>query len=241
MNISLIGYGKMGKTIEKFALERKHSIISRIDVSTFADTPISTITAANTQVAIEFSQPEAAFNNIKYCLENGIPIVCGTTGWLSKQSEVYEICKQNKGTFFYSSNYSLGVNIFFHLNKILAKMMAKYGVYDVSLEEIHHTEKKDAPSGTAITLAQGILHHQTQKENWVNQRTKNPNDLEIISKREPDVAGTHVVSYHSDEDLIQITHKAHSRKGFALGAVLAAEFIKDKKGVLGMEDLLDLE
>ena len=237
MNISLIGYGKMGKTIETIALERKHSIISRIDVGT----PISTITSANTQVAIEFSQPEVAFENIKYCLENGIPIVCGTTGWLAKQAEVHEICKQNKGTFFYSSNYSLGVNIFFQLNKILAKMMAKYGVYDVSLEEIHHTEKKDAPSGTAITLAQSILNHQTQKENWVNQHTKNPNDLEIISKRLPDVAGTHIVSYHSDEDLIQITHQAHSRKGFALGAVLAAEFIKDKTGVLGMEDLLDLE
>ncbi len=237
MNISLIGYGKMGKTIEKIALERKHNIISRIDL----DTPISTITAANTQVVIEFSQPEAAFNNIKYCLENGIAIVCGTTGWLSKQAEVHEICKHNKGTFFYSSNYSLGVNIFFHINKVLAKIMAKYNVYDVNIEEIHHTEKKDAPSGTAITLAQGILHHQTQKENWVNQPTKNPHDLEIISKREPDVAGTHIISYHSEEDLIQITHQAYSRKGFALGAVLAAEFIKDKKGILSMEDLLDLE
>ncbi len=241
MNISLIGYGKMGKTIEKIALERKHNIISRIDANTPVNTPISTITADNTHVAIEFSQPGAAFNNIKYCLENGIPIVCGTTGWLSKQAEVHEICKQNNGTFFYSSNYSLGVNIFFHLNKILAKMMAKYGVYDVSLEEIHHVEKKDAPSGTAITLAQGILNHQNKKENWVNQPTKNPHDLEIISKREPDVAGTHIVSYHSEEDLIRIMHQAHSRKGFALGAVLAAEFIKDKKGVLSMEDLLDLE
>ena len=240
MNISLIGYGKMGKTIEIIALERKHKIISRIDAHT-GDTPISALTAANTQVAIEFSQPEAAFENIKYCLENGIPVVCGTTGWLSRQAEIHEICKQNKGTFFYSSNYSLGVNIFFHLNKILAKIMAKYTVYDVTLEETHHLEKKDAPSGTAITLAQGILHHQTQKENWVNHHTKNPNDLEITSKREPNVPGTHIVSYNSEEDLIQISHQAHSRKGFALGAVLAAEFIKDKKGVLDMEDLLDLE
>lgn len=236
MNISLIGYGKMGKTIEIIALERKHSIILRID----ADTPINTLASAPTHVAIEFSQPESAFENIKYCLENGIPVVCGTTGWLSKLTEIHEICKQNKGTFFYSSNYSLGVNIFFHLNKMLAEIMAKYSVYDVSLEEIHHLEKKDAPSGTAITLAQGILQHQTQKENWVNHNTENPHDLEITSKREPNVPGTHTVSYNSEEDLIQITHQAHSRKGFALGAVLAAEFIKDKKGIFDMEDLLDL-
>lgn len=236
MKIALVGYGKMGKTIEKIAKERKHDISVIIDKDNLSD--LSKISAENTDVAIEFTQPESAFANIKSCLENKVPIVSGTTGWLNKRSEIEALCQKQKGAFFYASNFSIGVNIFFQLNKYLAKMMAQTQDYEAEIEEIHHTEKKDAPSGTAITLAEGMMQSLKHKKTWVNQETPNWEELSIISKREDNVPGTHLVSYHSLIDNIEIKHTAHSRQGFATGAVLAAEWLKGKIGLFGMEDML---
>jgi len=236
MNIALIGYGKMGKEIEKIALERGHQISFRINLENREG--LHQINASNTDVAIEFTQPETAFENIQITLNNKVSVVSGTTGWLDKKSEIEQIASSQEKAFFYASNFSLGVNLFFQLNEYLAKIMSKYPQYKLSMEEIHHTEKKDAPSGTAISLAKGVMENYPQKTSWVNHQTENEGEIEIISKREPHVPGTHLVTYNSVEDFIEIKHEAHSRKGFALGAVLAAEFIKDKKGVLGMKDLL---
>jgi 4-hydroxy-tetrahydrodipicolinate reductase len=232
MKILLLGYGKMGKAIEKVALERGHEIAGRIDSK-----DLSEIASSTADVAIEFSQPEAAFENIKACIENNIPIACGTTGWLDKREEVEKLAAQHKGTFFYTSNYSVGVNIFFKLNEKLAAMMKTFNQYEVSIDETHHTEKKDAPSGTAITLADGIIA-QGIKRTWINEPSDNKENLTINSFRINTVPGTHIVKYSSVIDDLEIRHIAHSREGFARGAVMVAEWLPGKKGVLGMDDFL---
>lgn len=233
MNIILLGYGKMGKTIERIAIERGHAISARIDIDNQHE-----FETLKGDVAIEFSHPDAAFENVKKTLLKGIPVVCGTTGWLNKKSEIEQLCSTHNGAFFYASNYSLGVNIFFKLNEYLANIMNNFKEYDVAMDEVHHTEKKDAPSGTAITLAEGVLKNIQRKKQWVNEDSENPADLTIQSFRIAEVPGTHVVKYASPVDDIEIKHVAHSREGFAKGAVLVAEWIKDKKGILSMDDFL---
>jgi 4-hydroxy-tetrahydrodipicolinate reductase len=236
MRIALIGYGKMGKTIERIAIERGHTISAIIDVHNKDD--VKKLNGTIADVAIEFSQPESAFLNISHCIENNLPIVSGTTGWLKKKPVLDEICRQNNGSFFYASNYSIGVNIFFHLNKILAGLMKKFPEYGVEMEEIHHIEKKDAPSGTAITLAEGLMSQNSSFTKWVNEPSENEHEIEIVSKRIENVPGTHTVSYNSPIDAIEIKHTAHSREGFAQGAVMAAEWTAKNRGVFGMNDLL---
>lgn len=233
MNIILLGYGKMGKTIERIALERGHTISAKIDVGNQDE-----LDTAQGDVAIEFSHPDAAFNNITKCLNRNIPVVCGTTGWLDRRGEVEALCSNSHGSFFYASNFSLGVNIFFKLNEFLAKLMNMSSGYSITMEEIHHTEKKDAPSGTAITLAEGILKHTPAKSGWVTADEVSDNKIPIKSYRIGQVPGTHTVVYSSPVDTIEIKHTAHSRDGFALGAVLVAEWIPGKKGVLNMDDFL---
>jgi len=232
----LIGYGKMGKTIEQIALKRGHSvpvIINEKNIQT-----LKTITSDDVDAAIEFTQPESAFENIKQCLENEIPIVSGTTGWLEKRPEIEALCKTKNGAFFYASNFSVGVNLFFHLNKYLAKIMNARPEYAVSTEEIHHTAKKDTPSGTGITLAEGILENIERKKRWVNIESNSSEELSIISKRIDPYPGEHSILYSSPIDDIRITHTAHSREGFATGAVMAAEFLAGKKGIFEMDDML---
>lgn len=230
MKILLVGYGKMGKTIERIALQRGHTIAGRVDVeSEDKITP-------GADVAIEFTQPESAVGNIRNCLSAGIPVVCGTTGWLQHLPEVEKFCQESKGGFFHASNFSMGVNIFFKMNQYLAKLMSAQSGYQVEIDETHHTQKKDAPSGTAITLAKGILTNQLEKKKWVNHPSDNPEDLVIHSFREDPAPGTHVVRYQSAVDDIEIKHTAHSREGFALGAVLVAEWMVGRKGVFTMDD-----
>ena len=232
----LIGYGKMGKTIEQIALGRGHTVPYKIDVSNITD--LAKITSKEVDAVIEFTQPESAFTNIKQCIENGIPVVSGTTGWLEKKPKIETLCKTKGGAFFYASNYSVGVNLFFHLNKYLAKIMNNHPEYSISTEEIHHTAKKDAPSGTAITLAEGILENIERKRLWINEEVSDNDALSIVSKRIDPYPGEHTIIYSSPIDNIEIKHTAHSREGFATGAVLAAEFIAGKKGIFGMEDML---
>jgi len=238
MKIALIGYGKMGHMIEEIAIQRGHEIVLKIDVNNPQDFNKQTISKAT--VAIEFTNPESAFQNVMKALELGVPVVSGSTGWLEKFDQVVEACQQNQGAFLYASNFSVGVNIFFEINKILAALMAPRSEYTVNLEEIHHTQKKDAPSGTAISLAGQVLEQLKGKKRWVNEESNDPADLSIISKRIDPAPGTHVVKYSSPVDDIEIIHTAHSRKGFAAGAVLAAEFVKGKKGVFSMQDVLSL-
>ncbi len=233
MKIILLGYGKMGKIIERIALERGHEIAAKIDVDNRHE-----FDNTKADVAIEFSHPDAAFDNIRKCLSRQLPVVSGTTGWLERRAEVESLCKQEDGTFFYASNYSLGVNIFFKVNEFLARIMNGFPQYDVRMDEVHHTEKRDAPSGTAITLAEGVLKNVERKKKWVNRESTNKGDLYIESFRIDQVPGTHVVKYESAIDDIEIKHIAHSREGFALGAVMVAEWAKDKKGVLTMDDFL---
>jgi 4-hydroxy-tetrahydrodipicolinate reductase len=233
MKIVLVGYGKMGKTIERVAVGRGHVISGKIDIDNPED--LDTVEA---DVAIEFSHPDAAYENVVRCLERDIPVVCGTTGWLRRLGEVESLVTSRGGAFFYASNYSPGVNVFFKLNEYLAKMMNYFQTYDVSIDEVHHAEKKDAPSGTAITLAQGVIKHLPRKKKWVNASDGEPEDIEIHSFRIDDVPGTHVIKYASDIDDIEIRHTAHTREGFAQGAVMVAEWILDKKGVLNMDDFL---
>ncbi len=238
IKIALIGYGKMGKAIEEIALQRGHEIVLKIDVDNAAD-----FTAANLKkadAAIEFTGPHSAFNNVMKCLEYGVPLVCGSTGWLDKMDEVKAYSKQQNGCFLYASNFSVGVNIFFEINKRLAELMKPHADYTVSMEEIHHTQKKDAPSGTAVTLAEQVLATIDRKNKWVNNETDDPGALSIISKRIDPAPGTHTVSYHSAVDTIDIIHTAHNRTGFATGAVLAAEFVKGKKGIFSMKEVLGL-
>ena len=238
MKIALIGYGKMGHMIEEIATQRGHEIVLKIDVTNQQDFTKENMSKAN--VAIEFTNPESAFQNVMKCLEFGVPVVSGSTGWNNKLDEAKNYCLQNKGSFLHTSNFSIGVNIFFEVNKLLAKLMASQPEYDVTMREIHHTAKKDAPSGTAVTLAEQILSNLPRKKNWINEPAQNEEQLSIISERIDPAAGTHYVKYSSEVDDIEIIHTAHSRKGFALGAVLAAEYISDKKGIFSMKDILHL-
>lgn len=238
MKIALIGYGKMGKAIEEIALQNGHEIVLKITIDNTED-----LTAANLQkadVAIEFTGPESAAENLQKCFDAGVPVVCGSTGWLDKWDEIKNLCLSKNGALVYSSNYSIGVNLFFELNKYLAHLMKEYEMYDVKMEEIHHTQKKDAPSGTAITIAEEILKNIQRKKNWVNHSSAKAEELEIISERTDPAPGTHKVKYTSYIDDIEIIHTAHNRMGFACGAVKAAEFIKDKKGIYSMKDVLGL-
>lgn len=236
MKIALIGYGKMGHEIEKIALSRGHEVVCTIDIG--EEYKFDSKEFKSADVAIEFTSPESAFNNYKRAFAAGVAVVSGTTGWLEHLDEIKKECNDNGKTFFYASNFSLGVNLFFALNKKLAKMMNSYNNYDVRMEETHHIHKLDAPSGTAITLAEGVLENINRKDKWALDKAEVSSDLQITSFREGEVPGIHTVIYESGEDSITITHDAKSRKGFALGAVLAAEFAKDKKGFLGMEDML---
>jgi 4-hydroxy-tetrahydrodipicolinate reductase len=238
MKIALIGYGKMGQAIEGIALEKGHEIVLKIDIANAADFTKENMSKAD--VAIEFTGPHSAFDNVMKCIEFGIPVVCGSTGWLDKWEQAKKYCEEKNGTLVYASNYSIGVNLFFELNTYLGKLMAKHAGYNVRLEEIHHTQKKDAPSGTAITLAEGVLQHIPGKKQWVNHLSDNPEELEIISERIDPAPGTHKIKYSSPVDDIEIIHTAHNRIGFAGGAVLAAEFTPGKKGVFGMKDVLGL-
>lgn len=238
MKIVLFGYGKMGKTIERLAHEQGDEVVHVIDINNR-----STLTKADLQkgdVVIEFTRPESALENIKLCLEAGLPIVSGTTGWLDHLEEVKTMRSQLDGAMIYASNFSLGVNVFFALNRQLAKVMNQFDQYQVNLEEIHHTQKLDAPSGTAITLAEGILEHYPQKKQWVNEATKADHLLPIVSKRIDKVPGTHEITYQSLIDQISIKHTAHSREGFASGALLAAKWLVGKKGFFTMQDVLGL-
>ncbi len=233
MKLALLGYGRMGKEIEKIALERGHEIVLKTSSQDNYD-------ISKADVAIDFSIPEAAFSNISKCINNNIPVISGTTGWLDKYDDVVHLCKEKNGAFIYASNFSLGVNIFFELNSQLAKMMRSLEQYNVKIEEIHHTKKLDAPSGTAITLAEGIIDHSDKKE-WTLEDTKSNEVIPIKAIRTPNVPGTHTINYDSEVDTIEIKHTAHNRKGFALGAVIAAEWLQTKKGVFTMKDVLNLK
>jgi 4-hydroxy-tetrahydrodipicolinate reductase len=238
MNIALIGYGKMGKAIEEIALQRGHKIVLKIDDENLTDFTKDNVTKAD--VAIEFTGPHSAYNNIRGVLEFGVPVVSGSTGWTERIDEINKICKEKKGSFLYASNFSVGVNIFFELNKKLASLMAPHKEYNLTMEEIHHTQKKDAPSGTAISLAEQIMGQLPQKKKWVNYKSEKEEELSIISKREDPAPGTHSIKYSSPVDDIEITHTAHNRKGFALGAVVGAEFIRNKKGIFTMKEVLGI-
>jgi 4-hydroxy-tetrahydrodipicolinate reductase len=238
MRIALLGYGKMGKAIEGIAIERGHTISYKIDVSNSAEK--EQISIENTDVVIEFSSPHSAFDNISFCMSKGLKTVCGTTGWLDKKDAVVAACIENKAAFFYASNYSIGVNLFFKFNEMLAKLMAPQKQYEIATYEIHHTEKMDAPSGTAITLAQGIIENNASKSTWINNENAKTEEVAIWSSREGKVPGTHSVKYISDVDEIEIKHTAFTRMGFALGAILSAEWLFDKTGVFGMNDMLKL-
>jgi 4-hydroxy-tetrahydrodipicolinate reductase len=235
MDIILIGYGKMGKMIESIAVERGHRIVLTIDIDNLDD-----FTKANLEkshVVIEFTKPEMAFDNITRCIEYGIPVVSGSTGWFNRLDEVKKLCNQRNGSMLCASNFSLGVNIFFEINRNLARIMNRFPDYAVSIEETHHTQKLDAPSGTAITLAEGVINEISRIEKWELVETGHATSLPICAIRRDNVPGTHNVKYSSEVDDIEIIHTAHSRKGFALGAVLAAEYIYDKKGIFSMKDL----
>ncbi len=236
MNIALIGYGKMGKEIEKIAIQRGHQITSKIDMQ--SEDSFDGEGFAKADVAIEFTIPDAAYNNYMECFKRNTPVVSGTTGWLDKIDEVKDQCETKGQTFFYASNFSVGVNVFFEINKKLASIMNTLPDYDVSMEEVHHIHKKDAPSGTAITLAEGLIENLDSKENWVEGKEAGKNEIHIEAIRRDEVPGIHTIKYDSPVDEIIIHHSAKSRQGFALGAVLAAEYAAKNKGFLGMSDLL---
>lgn len=237
MNIALIGYGKMGHIIEEIATSRGHQIVSIIDIDNKADMDSDAFRSAD--VAIEFTRPESAIENIFKCFEVGVPVVVGTTGWLDKMEEVKAEMKKKNGTLFWASNFSVGVNIFNAANKFLAKIMNDYDVYNVSMTEIHHIHKLDAPSGTAITLAEGIMENLDRKKSWKLDTEESSEDIAIKAVREGEVPGTHIVTYDSEVDTITFSHEAKSRRGFALGAVIAAEFTAGKKGFLSMNDIFN--
>ena len=232
MKIALLGYGRMGKEIEKIALQRGHEIVIKSNSN-------ATYNINDADVAVDFSVPNSAVNNISNCLENQVPVISGTTGWLENYDKMVDLCKEKNGAFIYASNFSLGVNIFFELNNQLAKMMNSLSDYNITMEEIHHTKKLDAPSGTAITLAEGIIEN-SSKSTWELDGKRSEEIIPITSKRIGDVPGTHIVNYDSDVDAIEIKHTANNRKGFALGAVVAAEWILNKKGVFTMKDVLNI-
>lgn len=239
MDIALLGYGKMGKAIEAEAIKRGHNIILKIDQNNLSALNESNLQMAD--VAIDFSRPDAAFGNVWKCLEAGIPVISGTTGWSEEMSEIIEHCKFKNGTFLWASNFSIGVNVLFKVNEYLANIMKKYPNYKVDIEEIHHIQKLDAPSGTAITLAEAINYSHPIQNTWrliEHQQEVELNQIPIMAIREDQIPGTHAINYRSEIDDISLTHTAHGRQGFALGAVLAAEYIKDKKGIFHMEDVL---
>jgi 4-hydroxy-tetrahydrodipicolinate reductase len=244
MKIAILGYGKMGRIIEKFATERGHDIVLKVNIENIEDLTIDNLQKAD--VAIDFSTPDSALSNIELCFAAHLPIVVGTTGWYGHLQEVKNKCEEGNNTLLYASNFSIGVNVFFFVNKILAKIMNRYPQYDVQVEEIHHTEKLDAPSGTAMTIAEGILSELDHKNEWVNEligsgeeSIAKPDQLLIESHRIEDVPGTHTVIYSSEVDNIEFKHKAHSRAGFALGAVLSAEWLQDKKGFFNITEMFD--
>jgi 4-hydroxy-tetrahydrodipicolinate reductase len=242
MKVAIIGYGKMGHIIESILKERGHDVALIIDIDNASD--LCAEKCADIDVAIEFSAPDAAFANVRKCLEMGLPVVCGTTAWGERMTEAKELCEANNGAFFYSSNYSVGVNVMFALSRKLAKIMNTIGGYKVSMEETHHIHKKDAPSGTAITLAEGILSEIPTIKDWTlveGEGSVAEDSLPIVSFREGEVPGIHTVRYESEADVITLTHDAKSRAGFALGAVLAAEFIVGKRGCFTMSDLFKFE
>lgn len=238
MKIALIGYGKMGKEIEKIAVSRGHKIQLKIDITNPNDLTVKNLKECD--VAIEFTIPNSAVKNYNICFGAGIPVVSGTTGWLDKKEEVYAACKKADGTFFYGSNFSVGVNLFFELNKKLAELMAHRSEYNVEMTEVHHTQKLDAPSGTAISLAEDALEILPNKNSWVNDQNSAEKEMNIKSEREGQVPGIHTLHYESDVDFIEITHSAKSREGFAFGAVLAAEYCLKNKGILTMKNLLKI-
>ncbi len=247
MKIALLGYGKMGKIIEKIAIDRKHEIVLKIDLGNQHE--LTTENLQKADAVIEFSTPGTVLGNIEKCFAAGVPVVVGTTGWYDKLEQVKQQCEANNGTLVYATNFSVGVNIFFHVNKMLAKLMNGYPYYDVQVEEIHHTQKLDSPSGTAITIAEGIVENMDAKKEWVNVLTTDgdgsadenikPDQLLIESFRIDSVPGTHTVLYDSEVDTIEFKHTAHNRNGFALGAVLAAEWIQDKKGFHSVNDMFN--
>ncbi|MBC7536038.1 MAG: 4-hydroxy-tetrahydrodipicolinate reductase [Ferruginibacter sp.] len=236
LNLALIGYGKMGKAIEEIALQQGHRITLKIDSHNTAD--LTTKSLQHCDVAIEFTGPKSAPANILSCIDAGVPVICGSTGWLNQWGEVTSYCTAHNGALLYASNFSIGVNIFFEINKKLASMMASYPAYDVMIEEIHHTEKKDTPSGTAITIAEGILNELARKRSWRNEPSEDKEILTIISKRIDPAPGTHIVRYQSDVDDIEITHSAHNRTGFSAGAMMAAAFLAGRKGIYSMKEVL---
>jgi len=238
MKIALVGYGKMGKAIEEIAVSRGHEVVLKISSSNKTDFTKENLAKAD--VAIEFTNPESAFENLQTCIGADVPTVCGSTGWLDSKTTVEQLVQARNGSFLYASNFSIGVNLFFELNTYLAKLMEPHGEYDVVMEEIHHTAKKDAPSGTAITLAEQILAQLSRKKDWVKETEEKTTDLAIKSVRVDPAPGTHVITYYSDIDDIEIRHTAHNRKGFAFGVVLAAEYIASKKGIFNMKDVLGL-
>jgi 4-hydroxy-tetrahydrodipicolinate reductase len=236
MKIALLGYGKMGKEIESIALSHHHEIALTIDAFNLHDMTRENLSRAD--VAIDFSTPDSAYSNIMKCFEAGVPVVCGTTGWLSRFEEVKKKCDDLNQTFFYASNYSLGANLFFALNKYLARLMNPMKDYDVSITEIHHVHKLDAPSGTAISLANDVIAGLDRKDKWELNQAGSPSTIKITAVREDEVPGTHIITYESDIDSIEISHLAKSRRGLALGAVVAAEFIQGKKGVFSMQEMM---
>jgi 4-hydroxy-tetrahydrodipicolinate reductase len=238
MKITLIGYGKMGKEIEKIALSRNHVISLKIDVDNLSDFEL--LNKNNTDVAIEFTSPHTAFENVVKCFDKGVPVVCGSTGWNDKLGEAEKMCRDKNLAFLWSSNFSLGVNIFFKLNQYLARIMNEHENYEPCIKEIHHIHKKDAPSGTAITLAAGLLKYFKRKKYWKLSPEKGKETLTIEAQRTGEVPGTHIVTYDSEVDCLEITHCAKGRQGLAFGAVLAAEFLKGKTGIYSMDDLLNI-
>ena len=244
MKLALLGYGKMGQIIERFALERGHEVVLKINIDNQEDLTASNLRKAD--VAIDFSAPDAALANIYACFDANVPVVVGTTGWYGELQQVKNDCLDRNNTLLYGSNFSIGVNLFFHVNKIMAKLMNDYPAYDVQVEEIHHTQKLDAPSGTAMTLAEGIIENLDRKTEWVNEvegtpfdEVVKPDQLLITSQRTENVPGTHTVVYSSEVDDIELKHTAHSRAGFALGAVIAAEWLQHKQGFYNIADIFN--
>ena len=238
MRIAIIGYGKMGHMIEEIAVQRGHEIVLKINIDNTEE--FTRENCENVDVAIEFTGPSTAYENVKTCIDFGLPVVSGSTGWNTKLADIKEYVAQKNGSFLHTSNFSIGVNIFFEVNKLLAKLMAAHTEYDVSLKEIHHTAKLDAPSCTAVSLAEQVLENLRRKNTWVNHEAREEHELTIISERIDPAPGTHFVKYSSEIDDIEIIHTAHNRKGFALGAVLAAEYISDKNGIFSMQQVLGL-
>ena len=239
MKILLIGHGKMGQAIAALATQRGHNIAGIVDRNV-GPAVIADFTPATVDVAIEFTHPDSAFANVAACLRQGLPVVCGSTGWLHHFEEATALTRELGGSLFYASNYSVGVNLFFHFNEYIAAKMNQFGGYDVAVHEIHHTQKIDQPSGTALTTAEAIIRHFPSKTSWRNSPAESAAELAIISERNGDAVGTHIVTYTSNVDTLELKHEAHSREGFALGALLAAEWLPSRKGVFGMKELLDL-